>query len=556
MRHTISTTGRRALLAGAMATALIAAPARAGAPAPATAAAVPAGEEIIHDVTSAAQVPGPGPGPASPRGAEAAGPFQRLVITNVMVIDGTGAPPYGPVSIEIAGDRIVRIADIGGTRSMGGGVAAAGPGTRVIDGQGGYVLPGFIDTHEHIGTPIHLYGGQLTDPDYVLKLLLAHGVTTVRDVGSMLGLKWTTDLRQQGAAGTITAPRVVAYALFPERTATPEAAREWVRAARRNGADGVKFLGAAPEVFAAAIDEVNKLGMGSAYHHSQLSVTRQNAVDSAELGLQSIEHWYGLPEAMFEDRTVQTYPTAYNYNDEQDRFGQAGRLWQQAAAPGSPRWKETIARLLKTGVTLDPTFVVYEAARDLSRVQHLEWHDAYTMPYMMKSWAPNPRAHGSFFFDWTSEDEIAWRNNYRLWMRFVNDYKNAGGNVGVGADSGFIYATYGFAYIREFELLQEAGFHPLEVVRAATLNGARLLKLDRDLGTISVGKLADLVVVAENPLRDFKVLYATGHPYLDRASGKMATTTGIRYTIKAGVVFDAGLLRQQVREMVAAKKAK
>ena len=178
------------------------------------------------------------------------------------------------------------------------------------------------------------------------------------------------------------------------------------------------------------------------------------------------------------------------------------------------------------------------------------------MPYMMKSWAPNPRAHGSFFFDWTSEDEIAWRNNFRLWMRFVNDYKNAGGKVAVGADSGFIYATYGFAYIREFELLQEAGFHPLEVVRAATLTGARLLKLDRDVGTVAVGKLADLVVVAENPLHDFKVLYATGHPYLDRTSGKMATTTGIRYTIKAGVVFDAVMLRQQVRDMVAAKKAK
>jgi imidazolonepropionase-like amidohydrolase len=557
MFHHTAAKARSSLFTGVMALALAAVPARAAAPV--AAPAIPAGEEVITGVTSAAHIPGPGP--ASPRGAEAAGPFQRLVLANVMVIDGTGAPPFGPVNIEIAGDRIVRISDIGGTRAMGGGTtdsgaAAAEPGTRVIDGQGGYVLPGFIDTHEHIGTPIHLYGGQLTDADYVLKLLLAHGVTTVRDVGSMMGLKWTTELRQQAAAGTITAPRIIAYALFPERTAKPEAAREWVRAARRNGADGVKFLGATPEVFAAAIDEVNRLGMGSAYHHSQLSVTRQNAVNSAELGLQSIEHWYGLPEAMFEDRTVQAYPTAYNYNDEQDRFGQAGRLWQQAAAPGSPRWNETIARLLKTGVTLDPTFVVYEAARDLSRVQHLEWHDAYTMPYMMKSWAPNPRAHGSFFFDWTSEDEIAWRSNFRLWMRFVNDYKNAGGKVAVGADSGFIYATYGFAYIREFELLQEAGFHPLEVVRAATLTGALLLKLDRDVGTVAVGKLADLVMVAENPLRDFKVLYATGHPYLDRTTGKMATTTGIRYTIKAGMVFDAAMLRQQVREMVAAKKAK
>ena len=521
-------------------------------PAFAAAPSVPTGDEVIHDVTSAMGVASPAL--PSPRGPEAEGPFQRLLITNINVIDGTGAPPYGPVNIEVVGDRIVRITDIGGTRTLSSDKQAGDANTRVIDGLGGYVLPGFVDTHEHIGTPTHIYGGQLTESEYVFKLLLAHGITTVRDPGSLMGLQWTVEQRRLSAEGKITAPRIVAYALFPERTATPEAAREWIQAARRNGADGVKFLGADPKVFAAAIAEVQKQGMGSAYHHSQLSVTRQNAVDSAKLGLQSIEHWYGLPEAMFEDRTVQAYPADYNYNDEQDRFSQAGRLWQQTAAPGSPIWKETIATLVKMDITLNPTFVVYEASRDLSRAQQLEWHDSYTMPYMMKSWAPNPRAHGSFFFDWTSHDEIAWRNNYRFWMRFVNDFKNAGGNVGVGADSGFIYNTYGFGYIREFELLQEAGFHPLEVVKAATLNGAKLLNMDRDIGTVAIGKMADLVIVAENPIKDFKIMYATGHPYLDRAKGTMTRTTGIRYTIKGGIVFDAQQLRKQVRTMVSSKK--
>ena len=105
-------------------------------------------------------------------------------------------------------------------------------------------------------------------------------------------------------------------------------------------------------------------------------------------------------------------------------------------------------------------------------------------------------------------------------------------------------------------MLQEAGFHPLEVVRAATLNGAKLLRMDRDIGSIAVGKMADIVIVAENPVRDFKILYGTGHAYLDRKTNKASVTTGIRYTIKAGVVFDATMLRQQVREMVAARKAK
>lgn len=497
-------------------------------------------------------VPAPGMPPAS--GAEAEGPFARLRITNVMLIDGTGAPPVGPVNVEIAGDRIVKIVEVGGTRVFNDAADAVDSTVRVIDGKGGYLLPGFVDTHEHLGTPTHFFGGQLTDVEYVFKLLLAHGITTIRDPGAIMGLRWTAQLRQLSAERKISAPRIVAYAVFPERTPTPDVARAWVRAARRNGADGVKFLGADPDVFAAAIDEVNKLGMGSAYHHSQLSVTRQHAVRSAELGLQSIEHWYGLPEAMFEDRTVQAYPYDYNYNDEQDRFAQAGRLWQQTAAPGSPIWKDTIAKLVKLNVTLNPTFICYEASRDLSRAQRLEWHAEYSMPYMLKSWEPNPRVHGSYFFDWTTEDEIAWRNNYRIWMRFVNDFKNAGGRVGVGADSGFMYNTYGFAFIREIELLQEAGFHPLEVLKAATLNGAQLLRMERDIGTIAIGKKADLVLVQENPVRDFKVLYGTGRKTVDRKTGKVESSVGIRYTIKDGVVYDAKALLRQVRDLVAAKK--
>jgi hypothetical protein len=327
-----------------------------------------AGEEVISDVLSLGV---PAPRPASPRGPEAEGPFARLVIRNVHLIDGTGAPSKGLVNIEIARDRIVLISDVGGTRTVSDKGGAVEPGTRVIDGKGGYVLPGFVNTHEHLGTPIHVYGGQLTDTDYVLKLLLAHGVTTVRDVGSIMGLGWTVRLQQQSGEGTITAPRIVPYALFPEPTATPEAARAWVQAARRNGAMGVKFLGAKPDVFRAAIAEIKKLGMGSAYHHSQVYVTRQNAVDSAALGLDSIEHWYGLPEAMFADKTVQAYPSDYNYNDEQDRFAQAGRLWRQTAAPGSDIWNATIKKLVDSHVTLNPTFNIYEVARDLPRAQRL-----------------------------------------------------------------------------------------------------------------------------------------------------------------------------------------
>jgi imidazolonepropionase-like amidohydrolase len=520
---------------------------------PAGAASPEPGEEIISMITALGFPP---PGMPPNRGDEAQGPYQRLIIKDATIIDGTGAPAQGPVNIVIENDRIVALKGHG-TGSLPMARISVDPDTRVIDAAGKFVLPGFIDAHVHTGTPTHaIGGGVMTDPEYVLKLWLAHGVTTVRDVGSGMGLKWTLELGRRSARGEITAPRMQAFAAFPEIMESPEAARAWVRAVRKTGADGVKFVGAAPELVRAAIDEAHKLGMKTAYHHSQVSVTRTNALDSARMGLDSLEHWYGLPEVMFDDRRVQDYPSDYLYNNEQDRFREAGRLWLQAAPPGSEKWQSTIAELIRLGLTLSPTFTEYDANRDTMRARTAEWFREYTMPYVARAFEPNPRVHGSFFFDWTTADEIAWKVNFQRWMTFVNDYKNAGGRVTVGSDSGFNYNVYGFGYVRELELLQEAGFHPLEVVRAATLSGAELLGIDKDTGTIEVGKKADLVIVDENPLANFKVLYSTGNPRLDRQTGQLGRTTGIRYTIKDGVVLDVPTLQAQVRTLVANEKAR
>ena len=118
---------------------------------------------------------------------------------------------------------------------------------------------------------------------------------------------------------------------------------------------------------------------------------------------------------------------------------------------------------------------IYSAGRDVMRMRNADWHDKYTLPSLWDFYQPNRVAHGAYWFDWTTEDEVAWKNFYRVWMAFLNDYKNAGGRVTTGSDSGFIYQTYGFGYIHELEMLQEAGFHPLEVIRSATLYGAEAL---------------------------------------------------------------------------------
>jgi hypothetical protein len=306
---------------------------------------------------------------------------------------------------------------------------------------------------------------------------------------------------------------------------------------------------------AAIIDEAKKQGLRTAAHLAQLGVARLNVLDAARLGLTTMEHWYGLPEALFTDRTVQDFPLDYNYNNEQHRFGQAGRLWKQAAPPFSPHWEKVMDELLKLDFTLDPTMTIYEASRDLMRARRAEWHETYTLPSLWRFYTPSRKAHGSYWFFWSTEDEVAWRNNYRLWMTFVNEYKNRGGRVTTGSDSGFIYKLYGFGYIRELELLREAGFHPLEVIRAATLKGAEALGLDSEIGTVEVGKLADFVVVEENPLANLKVLYGTGAIKLDE-NNKPVRAGGVRYTIKDGIIFDAKKLLEDVRRIVRQAKEK
>jgi Amidohydrolase family len=279
-------------------------------------------------------------------------------------------------------------------------------------------------------------------------------------------------------------------------------------------------------------------------------------LDSARWGLTSMEHWYGLPEALFTDRTIQNYPLDYNYADESHRFGQAGRLWRQAAAPYSERWNQVMNELIALDFTIDPTFNIYEATRDLMRVRRADWHDEYTLPSLWDFYQPSRSNHGSFWFHWTTEDEVEWKQNYRLWMTFVNEYKNRGGRVTVGTDSGFLYKLYGFDYVRELELLREAGFHPLEVIRAATLKGAEALGMARDIGSVEPGKLADLVIVEENPLQNLASLYGTGTIKLD-AKNQAVRTGGVKYTVKDGIIYDARQLLADVRRMVkTAKDAK
>lgn len=480
----------------------------------------------------------------------------RTIIRGVTLINSTGAPPLGPVDIVIEKNKIAQIKQVGypGVPIDQKNRPKLNEGDKELDCTGMYLMPGFIDMHGHIGGK-----QQGTPAEYVFKLWLGHGITTIRDPSAGNGLEWTLDQKRKSEKNEITAPRIKAYTAFgmgsDKPITTPDEARQWVRDNAAKGADGIKFFGAEPAVFRAALDENKKIGLRSACHHAQLEVARMNVLATAKAGLTSMEHWYGLPEALFDERTLQNYPADYNYSNEQNRFEEAGKLWKQAAEPGSEKWNQVMDELIKIDFTLDPTFNIYEANRDLMMARRAEWHDEYTLPAVWRFYGPSRISHGSYWLNWGTEQEVAWKENYRIWMRFVNEYKNKGGRVTTGSDSGFIYQLYGFAYIRELELLREAGFHPLEVIRAATIKGAEALGMADQIGSVEVGKLADFVITEENPLANLKTLYGTGAIKVNDKN-EVTRVGGVKYTVKDGVIYDAKKLLADVRKMVADAKVK
>ena len=298
--------------------------------------------------------------------------------------------------------------------------------------------------------------------------------------------------------------------------------------------------------------------MGSTAHLDQAGVAQMNAIDAARLGLGTVTHFYGHFESLLKDYVVQPYPVGQNSNDEYMRFGQVARLWDKIYEPGSPEWKAYLQEHLKLGTTFDPTLTIYSAGRDVMQFRNAEWHDKYTLPSLMDFYAPSRTNHGAYWYDWTTEDEVEWRNFYQVWFRLMNDYKKMGGRVTTGSDSGFIYQTYGFGYINELEMLQEAGFHPLEVIQSATMNGALTLAEPTgkppEFGIVRAGMLADMVIVDQNPLQNFKVLYGTGALRLNEKTGKAERVGGIKYTIKDGIVYDAKQLLADVAAMVEKQK--
>jgi len=139
------------------------------------------------------------------------GSSERLVIRNVTMIDGTGAPPQGPMDIAVEDGKITQIRNMGAPGIPVFSNRRLAQGTREIDGTGKYILPGFVSLHGHIHDS---NSGQGVPYEYILKLWLAHGITSVRELGNEKGAKWTSDLASRIENGAEHGPRIYPYPVF------------------------------------------------------------------------------------------------------------------------------------------------------------------------------------------------------------------------------------------------------------------------------------------------------------------------------------------------------
>jgi cytosine/adenosine deaminase-related metal-dependent hydrolase len=457
--------------------------------------------------------------------------LDELLITNAMVVVGVGTPAEGPYDIHVKNGMIHNMM---GSRENSN---IRNSSIQQLDANGGYVLPGFINMHAH---SMYERSGIAMAQPYQHYLWLSSGITTVRDLGSDLDV--TLQQRQQSAKHEIIAPRIFAYPGIWGNHSEQDLKKK-IAGYSKKGVDGLKFGMMDKQTFTVASSLADEYHLKVANH---VGVEDMNAWDNIKAGTTSIEHWYGVPDAALHG--VQNFPPDMNYSNELHRFRYAGRLWREA---DQVKLQTVLTAMVEAGVAWDPTLVIYEASRDLQRATSSPWFKDYLHPGLEKFFQPNADSHGSFFWGWTSTDEVFWKNNYQIWFKALRDFEDLGGIITTGEDAGYIYQLFGFGYLRELQLHQEAGFHPLEVLKHATVNSAKVLGMDDKLGQVRIGYTADLVIVNGNPMADLSVLWPRNIKPLTGDD----STGGIVWTIKEGIPYHAPTMLKAVRGMVKESRA-
>ena len=402
-----------------------------------------------------------------------------VALTNVRVIDGTGAPARTGQTLVLRSGVI---------QAVGNASQVSVPaGARTLDLDGRTVMPGYVMLHEHLFYPSG--GGAIyNEQGYSFpRLYLAGGVTTMRTGGNMAGYA-DINIKRAIDAGTMLGPAIDVTAPYLEGPGLPipqvkalrgpEDARKMVAYWADEGATSFKaYMNISRAALGAAIDEAHKRGLKVTGH--LCSITFREA---AALGIDDLEHGFVVASDFVPDKKPDECPTT--------PFT-VQRSIASLDVNGAPV-RDLIAELVKRRVAITSTLTIFETfvrARPGASTHALEAMLPEARRQYEQSRAGIPPFIDSLF-------TVVLRKEMQLEKMFAD----AGGLLVVGTDpTGFGGVVAGYSNQRALELLVEAGFTPLEAIRIATLNGATYLGRDARIGSIAVGKQADLVVVRGDP---------------------------------------------------------
>jgi cytosine/adenosine deaminase-related metal-dependent hydrolase len=413
-----------------------------------------------------------------------------LVFPHATVIDATGAPARSDMTVVITGSRISAIGETGKVRVP--------QDAQVVDATGKFVIPGLWDMHVH---------WDLKDS---LPLFIANGVTGVRQMwGRPRHHAWRKELEQ----GTLLGPRLVIASpivdgpnpIWPGSIAVGNAAeaREAVRTLKQDGADFIKIYSRLPrEAFFAIADETTKQGLPFA-GHVPLSVS---VAEASEAGQHSIEHLTGILAACStrQEELHQASEDAWSHLPQGQRLPSPSRtrpLTRMMLETFSTEKAATLLARLKRNHTWQcPTMTVLRSSALLDDPNFRNDPRLKYLPVQVKAWW-DPATDFRFKAR-TTEDFALARLVYQKQVELVGMMRRAGLEFLAGTDVGNPYCFPGFSLHDELGLLVQAGLTPMEALQSATLNPARFLGKEQEIGTVEEGKIADLVLLDANPLQD------------------------------------------------------
>jgi imidazolonepropionase-like amidohydrolase len=438
--------------------------------------------------------------------AQKPSPKDLVVINNVSVVDIRSGAILADQTVILDGNRI---ASVGPSKS-----AKYPRNAPSVNGRGYFLIPGLWDMHVHLVFGDWFPGAK----DITLPLLIANGVTGVRDMGSELDTvqSWRNEIE----TGWLLGPRIFTAGpmldgpkpRFPSSIAitTPEDGRRAVDELKQRGADFIKLQSLIPReaVFAIA-DEAKKQEIAFEGHVPD-SV---RASEMSEAGMKSFEHLIGIFEGS---------------SPNEDDFLNGGKTAGRFLATYDPARADALARLLAKNQTWQCPTLVWERGGNLIDVT--DFAKDGRAKYVPASWKNKTwKRFTDEILQGYGADDIAVRKKFlEKELEVVQLLHKAGVPFLAGTDTPpGVYIFPGFSLHEELQRFVAAGFTPLEALQTATLNPARFLGVEEQLGTIEKGKLADLVLLSGNPLEDISntqkiaAVIVNGHYYSSKELEKV-----------------------------------